>query len=298
MKSPLTGKEMVLRKEKRTLSFRKEQFEVVYHHYFCEDSSESFTTTQLDELNLTQVYNQYRVKHKLPFTEEIKNIRLKYGLSASKMAEVLGFGANTYRNYEAGEIPSQSNAQMIQLAENTKAFKLIVESSPAFEGKDLDKILMRIESIIRDEKQNFNKNQWISYLIETEEPSAYTGYKKPNLEKLTEMVVFFTEKLHPYKTMLNKLLFYADFGMFKESGFAISGFQYQAIQMGPVPFKFQSIFEYLDNNHVIEIRNNPFPNGEVGEQFLPNPSRSFNPEPFTEQELTKLEEIATRFKNY
>ena len=52
MKSPITGKEMVLIKEKSTLSFRKEEFEVVYHYYKCEDSGESFTTTQLDELNL------------------------------------------------------------------------------------------------------------------------------------------------------------------------------------------------------------------------------------------------------
>ena len=61
MKSPITGKEMVLIKENRNLSFRKEELEVVYHHYKCEDSGEFFTTTELDEINLNQLYNQYRV---------------------------------------------------------------------------------------------------------------------------------------------------------------------------------------------------------------------------------------------
>jgi hypothetical protein len=63
MKSPITGKEMVLVKEKRTLSFRKEEFEIVYHCYKCMDSGESFTTTQLDDLNINQLYNQYWANH-------------------------------------------------------------------------------------------------------------------------------------------------------------------------------------------------------------------------------------------
>jgi len=61
MKSPITGKEMALIKENRILTFRNEEFEVVYHHYKCEESGELFTTTELDEINLTQLYNQYRV---------------------------------------------------------------------------------------------------------------------------------------------------------------------------------------------------------------------------------------------
>ena len=59
--SPITGKEMLLIKESRILTFRKEEFEVVYHHYKCEDSGEFFTTTELDEINLNQLHNQYQV---------------------------------------------------------------------------------------------------------------------------------------------------------------------------------------------------------------------------------------------
>ncbi len=44
------------------------------------------------------------------------------GLSAARMAEVLGLGANTYRNYEQGEVPSESNARL--LAQNPEEFKI------------------------------------------------------------------------------------------------------------------------------------------------------------------------------
>lgn len=97
MKSPITGLEMKLTKEQRSMIFRKETFDIVFHYYQCEDSGEQFTSAALDELNMNQVYNQYRDKFNIPFPDEINNIRSKYGLSASKMSEILGFGVNSYR---------------------------------------------------------------------------------------------------------------------------------------------------------------------------------------------------------
>lgn len=64
VKSPVTGKEMKLIKESRTIEFRKEKFNIVFHCYKCDDSGELFTTTELDELNITQVYDQYDNKFK------------------------------------------------------------------------------------------------------------------------------------------------------------------------------------------------------------------------------------------
>lgn len=295
MKSPITGKEMVLIKESKILTFRKEEFEVVYHHYKCEDSGEFFTTTELDEINLNQLYNQYRAKHKLPFPEEVKQIREMYGLSALKISEVLGFGVNGYRNYESGEVPSQSNAKLIQVAADPKEFKRLVERSDAYQGKALDKILQSIDSLIREQKQNRFKIQFENYLIGLTDPSSTTGFKVPNFEKFTEMVVFFTEKMEPWKTKLNKLLFYADFTMYAETGYAISGVQYRAIPMGPVPNNFQSLYEFLANNNDINIEYSTFSNGNSGEQFKPNSKRHFNPKLFSENELQILEETAKRF---
>lgn len=60
MKSPFTGKRMKLIKEHRSMYYRKKTFEVVFHNYKCEDSGEQYTTTSLDEVNMNQVYKQYR----------------------------------------------------------------------------------------------------------------------------------------------------------------------------------------------------------------------------------------------
>lgn len=90
MKSPFTGGNVALQQENSELMFRKEKFQYVHLYYQCEDTKERFTTTEIDELNLSQVYNQYRVKYGIPFPDEIKRIRQMYELSASKMSEILG----------------------------------------------------------------------------------------------------------------------------------------------------------------------------------------------------------------
>jgi len=38
MKSPMTGKEMILTKERRLMDFRKEEFEIIFHYCLFEDS--------------------------------------------------------------------------------------------------------------------------------------------------------------------------------------------------------------------------------------------------------------------
>ena len=84
---------MKLMLEKQELTYRKEKFNsVFYQYYLCEDSGEQFESEEQIELNLTQVYNQYRTKYNIPFTEEIIQIRKQYELPATKMATVLGFG--------------------------------------------------------------------------------------------------------------------------------------------------------------------------------------------------------------
>jgi putative zinc finger/helix-turn-helix YgiT family protein len=135
MKSPITGKEMTLAKEQRTMEFRKVPFEIVFHSYRCEDSGEQFTSTELDELNTNQVYNQYRDRFNIPFPDEIAKIRGKYGVSAAKMSEILGLGVNSYRQYESGEMPSVSNAKLIQMADNPSNFKDMVLLCDSLDAK-------------------------------------------------------------------------------------------------------------------------------------------------------------------
>lgn len=294
MKSPITGKEMILTKEKRSMDFRKEKFEIVFHYLRCEDSGEQFTNEGLDDLNINQVYNQYRDLHNIPFPDEIIRIREKYGVPANKMSEILGFGVNTYRQYEAGEIPSVANARLIQMVDDPKKFLDMVDLCDTLDEKSKIKYVKAAQDLVEERKRiNFN---FKDYLLGNHLADIYSGYRNPSLEKFTEMVVYFSEKVSPFKTKMNKLLFYADFLMFKQSCFSISGVRYKAINMGPVPNNFESIFEYLANKDEIDIFYTEFPQGYVGEQFKSRNDRPFNSELFSQTELEVLERVSNTFK--
>lgn len=296
MKSPITSKEMILTKEKRSIDFRKESFDVVFHFWKCEQSGYQFTTESLDTINMNQVYNQYRDLFNIPFPDEMIRIRKKYQLSATKMSAILGFGTNSYRQYESGEMPSVSNARLIQMIDDPKKFIDLVELCDALDTATKEKHIKIAGNIIDDRMRNYFSFNLKDYLLGEHLADVYSGYRNPNFEKFTEMVVFFSERIEPFKTKMNKLLFYADFLMFKQSCFSISGVRYRAIDLGPVPTNFQSIFEYLANNQFIDIQYTHFSQGFTGEQFKARKERPFNSELFSETELSVLNKVVDLFK--
>lgn len=286
---------MLLKREKRTLSYRKESFEVVYHYFLCEDSGEQFVTDALGDLNLRQVYNQYRAKHNLPFPEEIRSIREQYGLAATKMSEILGLGINSYGNYERGEVPSHSNARIIQMAARPKQFRQLVELTDAIDEKTKDKINRKLDALIQERDSKRKERAVLQYLLPHQQPDAYSGYRKPSLKKIAQMVVFFGTHLHPWKTQLNKLLFYADFLRYKHSGFSISGLRYRAIDRGPVPTNYGSLFEYLENKQVIEVDEYSWGDNKEGKRFRPATDVTFQAAVFTAAELEILKQVKHHF---
>ena len=292
MNSPITGQPMAIHTAVQTLVFRKEEFTVRQRFYLCKESGERFTSTQLDELNLSLVYNAYRAKHHIPSSEEIKETREKYGLPAVKMGEILGFGPNSYGLYERGEIPSLANSKLLKLASDPESFYRLVNDweidKPNIKSKLLDKIKTKI---VKDSAIDFLEN----YLIGNAKFSKLTGYRKPSLARLKEMVVFFAHKVPSYKTKMNKLLFYADFLCFRELGVSMSGIRYKAIPYGPVPDKFQTLFENLAETYVIDIFYTLSDNGGRKEKLIGRPDRPFNPTLFTATEISFLEKVAATF---
>lgn len=292
MLSPFTGKEMTLRKEWRIMTYKKEDFSVCFHSWQCDDTGEQFEDDHFAQLNYDQVQHQYRAKYAIPFKEEIIGIREKYDLAAIKMSQILGFGDNTYRQYEAGEMPSQAHARLILVASKPSEFKHMVRIS-AIDEQLREKLNKRIDHLIQTELQNYEQQTLNNYFFGAERPSIYSGFRMPDIKKLSGMVLFFAEKLQPWKTKLNKLLFYADFYNFSKTTKSISGVSYRAIEMGPVPDKFQSLFEYMSSSNIITVQTSYFCDG-IGEKFVPA-TRAFDPTIFTPEELETLNFVCNKF---
>jgi uncharacterized phage-associated protein/DNA-binding transcriptional regulator YiaG len=288
MKSPITGNEMKLMKEPQPLAFRKEEFNVVYHYFLCEKSGEQFTNDVLDTINITQVHNQYREKYGIPFPEQIKAIREKYNISAIKMSEILGFGANAYRLYEAGDVPSISNGRLMLSVVQPEEFIRQVEASiQILSFKERIKYIESAKEVESIEKAEI----WHSTFSTS--PSEYTGYKALDLEKIGNVIAYLN-KVDLFKTKLNKLLFYADFYMYQLTGHSITGLEYRAIPYGPVPKDYDYLYLKLQDDKKINIVEVAFENGNYGEKIQPT-IQSKN-ECFTEIETTVLDKVIDTFK--
>lgn len=244
IKSPFTGGKV---KEVSTVEvheFRKEQFSVHVRYYLCEDTGERFTTTEQDELLFNELYSQYRVNHGIPFPEEIKGIKLRYGLNYQQITKILGFGANQYAQYEKGQMPSESNGKLLSVAMNRQFMLHLLEDSRAeFDEAEYNKVR---QSILASAAKPENEAQK-RIIYRDIRRSVYNGFGQMNVEKVSEMVKFFICKeggLFP--TKLNKEMFYADFLHYKLHGQSISGLQYQAIQYGPVPVHYDTVYDNIE----------------------------------------------------
>ena len=243
MISPFTGKEMKRVYEKRTWKFRGELFEYVHTAWLCKDTGEQFTDDKSDTAGFIQVTNQYREKYGIPYADEIVAVRKRYNISASKMSLVLGIGTNQYRLYEQGEVPSVSNGRMIRSVMNPKVMLEMVKSSQnELSEQEYQKMVNKICAIIADgEKYKIDKYE--TSRVFGVSRSAENGYAPNSLEKLKNAMLYIIDKCSDvWCTKMNKLLFYIDFLSYRENGSAITGLAYKAIELGPVPERWDRVY--------------------------------------------------------
>lgn len=237
--SPLADGYAVLCQELDRQLFRKEEINYLHHFYECEVTKERFTTLELDNLNTSQVYNQYREKHQLMFPEQITRMRERYGLTAARMALILDFGPNQYSNYENGEVPSASNSKILRLASDPVTFLRIVrDKKDELRINEYEKLRRHLDTLL-DEARTPQRIGGVAMRTNFQvvpDPDEYTGYVLPDSEKFAELVLFFFSHLdNLFKVKLLKLLFYCDFQHYRLTAHAITGQRYRAIQHGPVP---------------------------------------------------------------
>lgn len=245
--SPISGKPMRVVYEPDTETYRGEKYDFIYISFRDDAEGETYTTTESDGVWLSQVTNQYRAKHGIPYTDEIIALRERYGLSASKMSVILGFGANQYRLYEMGEVPSESNGKMIRSAMNPKVFLDLVKSSRhQLTEREYDKIVARMEEVIAKSGE-WHSEQWVVGRLFRCGRGVSNGFAPLSTARLKNLLLYILGKMgDTFQTKMNKVLFYIDFLSYRERGMAISGLAYNAIDFGPVPQRWDRVYSAFD----------------------------------------------------
>ena len=179
-------------------------------------------------------------------------------------------------------MPSESNGKLLSAAMNRQFMLHLLEDSRAeFEEGEYNKVH---QSILASEVKSENEAQ--KRLIYRDiRRSIYNGFGQLCVEKVSEMAKFFICKEGGvFPTKLNKEMFYADFLHYKLHGQSISGLQYQAIQYGPVPVHYDTVYDNIDG-----ISKNIVVAHDMESTKLS--SGSCNTSVFSEQELKTLNDV-------
>jgi len=116
-----------------------------------------------------------------------------------------------------------------------------------------------------------------------------------NRQKLINAVVFFASNTrHCGKVKLFKLLYLLDFTHFRETGRSVTGLDYRAWKMGPVPLELMQEWEELESDMADAIDIVP----EKVIDFIRElvvPKVAFDDSLFTRRELRLMHDLSTRF---
>lgn len=290
MISPFTSGHATLKYEKRELEYRKERYSYIAQFYEDDETQEQFTTTEMDEANIAQVYNQYRAEHSIPFIDEIIGMRKTYGLSALKMSAILGFGDNQYRQYEEGYIPTETNGKILKACQNPYIFETFVKNSrQQLMEKEYNKIISKVEAakVLYD-----NSDICQPLIFGNRGRCAENGFAPQSIQRLRSVILYLIDRCGGvFNTKMNKLLFYIDFLNYRQHGQAITGMSYRAIQYGPVPVRWDRVYSLLDDveQDLVELES-----GAVGTRLVSTAKPDLSL--FSQAELSTLETVADRFR--
>ena len=281
IKSPYTGGKAVMVFEIETMEFRGEEFQVHGQYYRCEETGQKFSTSEQDTATLNDLYSQYRIKHGIPFPDEIKAIRQRYGMNYSQIGKLLGFGVNQWAKYEAGQVPSESNGRLISaLRRKEVTLNLLKDLKDLFDQPEFDRMMALVLASPETDIE-ISQNQ---FFYEGTVRSVNNGYGEFNARKVEEMVKYLVAD-GVFPTKLNKKMFYADFLHFKRYGISISGLRYQAIQYGPVPVHYNTIYDHVPGLEADSIYSGHH------EAIILRANTKVDTSVFTALELATLEEI-------
>lgn len=276
---------------KEDIEVRGDTFVVDVEFFKCLECGEGFENTRgVDALEVA--YDEYRRKHKMLRPEEIREWRRRYGLTQRELSELLGWGGATLSRYENGALHSDAHEKVLRLAMEPRNLLKLMEETPDALGEDKRGRL--INELHAAEEETCSYDILFEERFGRYDQDVYSGFKKLNLSKLFNAILFFCKE-GQYVTKLNKLLFYADFKHFKDYTVSITGIHYVHLPYGPIPDNYDFYYANLRKEKKLLVKEVQY-DGYVGENRVTQVEPNMNI--FEDTELKVLLDVKEYFQKY
>lgn len=197
----------------------------------CKKCGNDLIINNIEDDNLTRLYEKYREIQCTVKPEDIVKLREKYNLSQRELTSILGWGKMTINRYENGSFPTKAHSDYLKdLIKDEK--RLFEKAKSAYEKDEIsEKTFNKLNKIERkdDDLRRYLEKELIK------DPSIYNGYKQFDIDKVENLISYIASKVdNLYLTSLNKYLWFIDMISFNRRAVAITGLTYMKEQFGPV----------------------------------------------------------------
>ncbi len=285
--------EIELVRKTEEIKVRGEPIEVEVEFYKCLVCEEEFEDPRSDYDPLDKAYREYRCRHDMIQPEEIRQLRKRYGFTQSEMSNLLGWGGATLSRYENGALQDEAHGKILHLITDPRNLLNLIEKNPNVVPQHKRKHLIEELKIAEEESYSFERifeERFGMYDLD-----ELSGYMRLNLTKLFNIVLFFCEE-GTLKTVLNKLLFYADFKHYKEFTVSITGSKYVHLPHGPVPDHYEPYFATLREYDELRVEEIEYSEDIIGEKFVSKKKPDLSL--FSVTELKIIADVKLFFKTY
>lgn len=249
----------VLVREQATFKNIKVDYDATY--LYCDLTEELYMNEQQMQENDIRLKDAYRRSEGLLSSEEIRDIRAKYGISQSDLCLLLGWGGKTITRYESHQVQDRAHDTILKkIAYDPEWFLTLLNDARGNLSVESFQKYLDAATVLYDEDQD-------SYLRKAIEASyarfhgnqLFHGNTELCLDKVVAVIRYFAASVKVtdlYKVKLMKLMWYADALSYKIRGFAITGLVYEALPMGAVP---------IGHNSIIDLKDVPCEEVDMGE---------------------------------
>ncbi|CAH8248477.1 DUF4065 domain-containing protein [Paenibacillus melissococcoides] len=286
----------ILEREAR-YTFRKEPFDIIEQYAKCVHCGNDVTDEKLGSDTLKKLSQAYENKHSIN-AEVIKAIRLQFGLTQSLFSKILNMGIATIKRYESGgSSPSATQINVLKLLKNNpeSILKFYDENKEKLTTEEQQTVEKKFEELFPENDFERLSSQLVEMIYKPFENTIDNGYSSVNLKKFFLMIFFFGQE-GVLKTKLMKLLWYADFLMFKRNRISLSGVPYIHKPFGPVPKEYEMVLGCLEGLNQISISTE-----EVGDGYTRitiTTLQEHNYELFTPEEREVLSFVKKYFEQF
>ena len=300
MECPICGQfhEIEQRKRTATLVIKEEEIEYEEIYYYCSNAkgeAREFEIGKMTNANLLNARNEYRKRKNLLTSEEIVELRERYGLSQVELARLLGWGEATISRYESKAIQDEAYDNMLRIVKDNplKAIEFLEKNREKFTFEKRIQIREKLIKELEISGKEFLSRQTLqSEYVLFSEPSDLNGNVEFNIDKVEGIVSYYADKIvNLYKNKLMKMLWYADTEFYRTHGRAMTGLVYTQNKMGAVPVGYNQLIN-LENINVQEEEDYE----GTKYRFLKNDSIDISG--LAKEEIEVLDKVVAKFERY